>query len=242
METKYVRVPFDLELAKKITNGVAEGEIIDNYNNHYRLICFNLLDDKGRIIGLRQDNNYKETCLTFNDNGDCVQQYNLNLFLKIPEYITFKDGDIIAYDKYNTISIIQGDVKFEGSRLFAHYYVDFYNKNELSFYNVEIRKILNEARRATEEEKQYLIQALKTSKEPEAKKYLKQFFGIEEKQEFKPFDRVLVRDDSHDTWSADFYLFMVHKRYKCVGYIWKQCIPYNEDTAHLLGTNEDFNL
>lgn len=30
METKYVKVPFEVELAKKITNGEVEGRIIDN--------------------------------------------------------------------------------------------------------------------------------------------------------------------------------------------------------------------
>ena len=28
METKYVRVPFDIEMAKKITNGKVEGRVV----------------------------------------------------------------------------------------------------------------------------------------------------------------------------------------------------------------------
>ena len=52
----------------------------------------------------------------------------------------------------------------------------------------------------------YMIKiALKASKEPKAKEYLKRFFGIEEKPkyEFKPFDKVLVRDEENEDTQAD---------------------------------------
>ena len=164
--------------------------------------------------------------------------------LEITEYMTFKDGDVIAYDKFDTISITMADVKCEGKDVFAHYYVELRN-GILKFNEVHVRDILSVgARIATESEKQQLIGALKASKEPKAKEYLKRFFGIEKKEEyeFKPFDKVLVRDGNDGCWHADIFS---HKnkdrgRYYCTGYEWRQCIPYNEQTSHLLGTTEDF--
>lgn len=41
MEKKMVKVPFDLELAKKITNGEIEGRIIRNDGANVRIVCWN---------------------------------------------------------------------------------------------------------------------------------------------------------------------------------------------------------
>lgn len=75
-----------------------------------------------------------------------------------------------------------------------------------------------------------------------AKECLKKL-GIEEKPkcEFKPFDKVLVMDLECGVWCADlFSLVDKEGRYVCVGNVWDECIPYNEQTAHLLGTTEDY--
>ena len=95
MEQKLVKVPFEVELAKKIANGEVDGRIVTDNGNVVRIVCFDMLDDKGRIIGLRKDDNYKEIALTFNDSGYCVQNPSRKLMLEIPEYMTFKDGDIL---------------------------------------------------------------------------------------------------------------------------------------------------
>ena len=59
----------------------------------------------------------------------------------------------------------------------------------------------------------------------------------------QPFDKVLVRDDSQRRWKVDFFCCIdeVHEGIKsfCMTFYWNQCIPYNEDTKHLVGTNKD---
>ena len=62
-----------------------------------------------------------------------------------------------------------------------------------------------------------------------------------EKHQFKPFDQVLVRDNPGYVWKVDFYS---HKgvNHVCVGNSWRECIPYNEETAHLLGTTKPYEL
>lgn len=59
----------------------------------------------------------------------------------------------------------------------------------------------------------------------------------------QPFDKVLVRDFLNDNWMADFFEKIeendVYYNVTCVTCKWAQCIPYNEDTKHLLGTTND---
>ena len=58
---------------------------------------------------------------------------------------------------------------------------------------------------------------------------------------FKPFDKVLVRDDDDEPWRIAFYGYYNKEAHYShfVGTCWaKQCIPYNDDTKHLLGTTD----
>ena len=59
----------------------------------------------------------------------------------------------------------------------------------------------------------------------------------------KPFDRVLTRDYDACKWNVNFYS---HKAvnsefpYICANNtLYKYCIPYNDDTKHLVGTSEE---
>lgn len=67
------------------------------------------------------------------------------------------------------------------------------------------------------------------------------------KERFDPktlneFDRVLGSDCNNHTWKCDFFSH-INKRdlcpYKCVGNSYKFCIPYNDETKHLVGTKDE---
>lgn len=63
---------------------------------------------------------------------------------------------------------------------------------------------------------------------------------------FKPFDKVLVRYDKKHPWTAMLFSHLGIDRcgslmYVCGSHFWGDCIPYNENTAHLVGTKEDFD-
>lgn len=69
--------------------------------------------------------------------------------------------------------------------------------------------------------------------------------GIEKKPEapfgLQPFDKVLVWDSCDEEWRADFFSHICNNElypYMCVGGQWKYCIPYNDETRHLLGTTQ----
>lgn len=58
----------------------------------------------------------------------------------------------------------------------------------------------------------------------------------------KPFDRVLVRDSNDDIWGCSLFSHIrehEHFPYRCLGNAFVYCIPYNEDTKHLVGTTDE---
>ena len=65
--------------------------------------------------------------------------------------------------------------------------------------------------------------------------------------DFKPFDKVLVRTSDKGTWFPDFYSRYIIGLDDEVTYIvigvggYKQCIPYNDETKSLLGTTKEYN-
>ena len=56
----------------------------------------------------------------------------------------------------------------------------------------------------------------------------------------KPFDKVLVMYDEEDYWACNLFSNIQEEySYLCVGGTFKYCIPYNDDTKHLLATEEE---
>ena len=68
----------------------------------------------------------------------------------------------------------------------------------------------------------------------------KQIVDIKKEHQFKPFEKVLVRDSYDDVWRASFFSHIKENdgRYVTTCVTWKFCIPY-EGNEHLLGTNKN---
>ena len=243
---KLVRVPFDVETAKKITEKSVDGRIVTREGYSVRILCWDK-KDKTYPIAAFVDNGYEEDFKTYTNKGiwnidkTCTVKEH-DLFLEIPEYMAFKDGDIVVTD--DRIVVIRNPKIDKLNGLCFKLYVAYDCKSKTIFYRADFINQEN-ARFATETEKQKLIDTLKESKEPKAKEYLKRFFGIEEKPEqsekqkhkFHPFDKVLVRDSDFDYWRADIFSHYINNTYLCIGAYWSQCIKY-EGNEHLLGTIE----
>ena len=61
-------------------------------------------------------------------------------------------------------------------------------------------------------------------------------------KEFKPFDKVLAKNRFSSKWTCTFFSYMdnnVSFPVYCSGGYFKVCIPYNEETKHLVGTKDD---
>ena len=59
----------------------------------------------------------------------------------------------------------------------------------------------------------------------------------------QPFDKVLVRDGNLGNWKNLFFSYIIEREtcypYFCLNNQYKYCIPYNDDTKHLVGTAEE---
>ena len=56
----------------------------------------------------------------------------------------------------------------------------------------------------------------------------------------QPFDKVLVRDED-GFWTAELFSHIDDSIGKvcCSVFLWKQCVPYNDETKNLVGTTDD---
>ena len=59
----------------------------------------------------------------------------------------------------------------------------------------------------------------------------------------QPFDRVLVRHEYYHRWKCEFYSYIHDDNgsypYVAISGAYKRCIPYNEETKHLVGTTDE---
>lgn len=154
----------------------------------------------------------------------------------------FKNGDIVALvvQKCTHIAIFQ-------SRQGA--YIGFHAvlcQNDELLLEEPFREDVGdiELRLATDSEKQQLFDALaKEGKAWDAEK--KQIVDLSKKCEFKPMDWCLMRDIRGEecfAWSLCQFAYQLKRgKYEAVGGMrFDECIPYNEETAHLLGTTDEW--
>lgn len=162
-------------------------------------------------------------------------------------YCPFKNGDVIIRNDGIFIAIFS-HVGIEGIPYMKTVNYHCWVKNDGTIKYQKDYGIGNylEFRLATEKEKDFFFGALAekgfkwnsdtlTLEKIEVRK-----FDI---NTLKPFDRVLVRDYDHRHWNVDFYSYYRKDNslynHECVGNHYNQCIPYNDDTKHLVGTDKD---
>ena len=152
----------------------------------------------------------------------------------------FKDGDIVHdVHGYNTYIIK------EFSNKHIKVYAGLTKQYGAIIHKIGISEIFH-LRLATEEEKQQLFDALtEEGKAWNAEK--KMLVDLKPKVEFKPFDKVLVRNTDTEEWFPGFfekfnrtwnYPYHIMNRRSMTDFAFKQCIPY-EGNEHLLGTTKD---
>lgn len=172
----------------------------------------------------------------------------------------FNDGDILTCPSMPLLGIKGSTFILKKRDISGYFYhaATVVDSEELDISNGNIWCGRNSVVRcATEEEKAKLFDALaKEGKrwnvekkviediKPKPKKENATYKKVSDKpeHEFKPFERVLVRDDYDCTWELDFFSRKaggdVELKYMCLTTAWKFCIPY-ESNEHLLGTRND---
>lgn len=240
METKYITIPFDVGRAERISNGQEEGKIVTRDGKEVRIVCFNVRHNNYPIVGLIDEGNY-ESAESFSKNGEYSigdGELDCDLFLKVPEWTTFKDGDILI-SKAGYPFIYNGK-RSEDGRFGCYCALSLGNELFVFVKNYRWTEEINGY--ASKKEIEEIKIKLKESDHQLSKTYLKRFFGAEEKKEcdFNPFDKVLVRDDDGVWFAGIFSHLRGDGQFFCAGgNLWEQCLPYNNQTAHLLGTSND---
>lgn len=166
----------------------------------------------------------------------------LNLETLEIEKSEFKNGDIAfaEYGNRQDVFIVSDETDlYEGYSSFIS--LDLRGLTlSMGYRTCFFKKNLCELRLATEEEKQQLFDALaKEGKRWDAEK--KKVIELKPKVEFKPFDKVVVRDKEDLVWFADLFSHIdkENNRFACAGNFWNVCLPYNEETAKLIGTTNN---
>lgn len=100
-------------------------------------------------------------------------------------------------------------------------------------------------RKATEEECKKFIEKIEGALKGKYNPKTLQIEHVKPTCPFKPFDKVLVRDDPNQKWTVDIFSYYNQEDndypYICIGNYYCHCLPYNEQTAHLVGTKEFYN-
>ena len=142
----------------------------------------------------------------------------------------FKDGDIVIYGK--SVAICR--------KIYKHTLSFYVSLNEMFglLFADEVESS-EEYRFATEAEKQQLFSALENEgKAWDAVK--KQIVDLKPKWAPKPFDRVITRTPE-TPWTANFFSHIDSDGIKnCIDDRYIMCLPYNDETAKLIGTTNNW--
>lgn len=143
--------------------------------------------------------------------------------------LKFKEDDIVSSKKGNLYLVLNTNNNT------IHLLTLLYKEGNFIGYNT-FSMTSEDLTLATEKERNKFYSALVK----EGYKYDKEQHKLI-KQEFKPFDKVLVRDNDTDPWRIDIYLGYEEEnnvcRYRCARMNYRFCIPY-EGNEYLLGTTD----
>lgn len=138
---------------------------------------------------------------------------------------------LIARDKDGSLSIYFGEKPYKGE-----YAWSFYDHLSMNFADIPDKNLFPEVKWEDEEPTEVEIKIVdKQEQQPQEQTKF-------DPKTLKTFDRVLVRNDN-DTWQVEFFSHICQHEPKgwcqCSGDSYYFCIPYNEDTKHLVGTTQD---
>ena len=153
-------------------------------------------------------------------NADTLELEKIESQFKEGDVVVDKDGNLCLVSKVgNTITIVAMAV--------------LYTDGDLKIYNNSgIYRLSKEITLASIEDRNKLFFVIAK----EGYIYDKEQYKFI-KQEFKPFDRVLVKDDFNDPWKTDILFELCrsnHYYYRCATGYYRLCIPY-KGNEYLLG-------
>ena len=139
-------------------------------------------------------------------------------------------------------SILHGEVKYVGINDKSRYKVEFKSEDG------EIFGVTLDGRHFSYFNGECIL--LPSKDQRDWSKFIAPWYKKEkfDPKKLKAFDRVLVRFDC-GAWSATLFSHLIDSRFAnkkyniiCCGSVFGYCIPYNDDTKHLVGTTDEAPL
>ncbi|WP_444365434.1 hypothetical protein [Prevotellamassilia timonensis] len=133
--TKFKKIPFDLELAKKITNKEVKGRIVTEDNLPARIVCFdyNFGGKKDNIVAIIEHTGYEGVLTCFADGLYHYDFFNKKyaLHIEVPTY--YRDYSNFVPMKWQPCLVRDNENHLWGIQVYSH--TDCQGK--MLFYNDE---------------------------------------------------------------------------------------------------------
>lgn len=128
--TGFKIVPFDIELAKKITNKDSKGMIVTRDGRQVRIVCFDRKEKEWPIVALVQITEKYDSVIICKSNGACSKK-NYDLLIEVPIY--YRDYSNFVPSKWQPCLVRFGEGNLWWMRVCAGRDSDgnllFYNDN-----------------------------------------------------------------------------------------------------------------
>lgn len=182
---------------------------------------------------------------TFTSDGRLYEQYHSAECILFPSREMrdwtkfFKRGDVVYSKAGKICAIFEGWVNDDYTEFNTtiNFYVDdaSYGKEEICYTNCFVK--------ASDEERATFIANAEKHYNGKYNPETLQVEPIKPECPFKSFDKVLVRNNDEMVWKADYFSHYKDNNdyhYCCIGNSYRDCIPFNDQTAHLLGTTDPY--
>lgn len=119
-QTNFKRVPFSLELAKKITNKEAKGRIVTEDNLTARIVCFDMKFGVDKILAALVDCGDYEIGVRCNLDGICRddrKEDKFNLHIEVPTY--YRDYSNFVPQKWQPCLVRDNENHLWGVQVYA---------------------------------------------------------------------------------------------------------------------------
>lgn len=127
MENKFVKVSFNVEMAKKIQNKECDGKIVTRDGKKARIICYDAKSSRPIIALVKRKFDDYEECYSFYENGRACsnKETDYDLIMLLPEK---KEGWVNVYRDCDGVNITKDD-NIYSSKEAAIASVQFINEN-----------------------------------------------------------------------------------------------------------------
>lgn len=194
---------------------------------------------ENRVSILSTSNDKRDTVYNFTKSGSFYLGYSQSECLLFPSSEMrdwtkfFKRGDVLCHKDGNLYVVFESWANDD--------YTEF-NTTDISFGKVEVCNTDCFVKASDEQRAVFIAKAEKHYNGKYNPDTL-QVEPIKPECPFKPFDKVLVRNNDEMVWKADYFSHYKDNNdyhYCCIGNSYRDCIPFNDQTAHLLGTTDPY--